>query len=357
MLDGRRKPVQPMAGRLPDGNVQALQQFVNQSPWDPLPVRRRIAGRLSEAITTQVWVIHDVSFPKCGRSSAGVARQCCGALGKRTNCQVAVSVHAATDAASGPGPAVVSAPRREWTDEPGRCRRAGIRDGTVHQEKWRLALGPLDNVNEWGPRAPVVVADAGYGVSAPFRHGLEERGLSYVLAPNGKEVAPTSWTSRAPAAGLRRTGSTDAGPVPNGAAVSFSSRCRCRCRCPGRFADVAWRQGGRAARAARAKISRFAVLTLRTAGMQSLAATQAASDVRVGVGGAEHGRRDRPGLDGDRLVGRPVAEDPGTPAGAVGGAGPRPGPPPPPGGPRGGGGGGPRPPAPGRPTVGRWKRG
>ncbi|MEV7855041.1 transposase [Streptomyces sp. NPDC088183] len=32
-----------MAGRLPDGNVQALQQFVNQSPWDPLPVRRRIA--------------------------------------------------------------------------------------------------------------------------------------------------------------------------------------------------------------------------------------------------------------------------------------------------------------------------
>jgi hypothetical protein len=45
MLDGRRKSVQPMAERLPDGNMQALQQFVNQSPWDPLPVRRRIAER------------------------------------------------------------------------------------------------------------------------------------------------------------------------------------------------------------------------------------------------------------------------------------------------------------------------
>ncbi|MGW0986422.1 transposase, partial [Streptomyces sp. NPDC002486] len=33
MLDGRRKSVQPMAERLPDGNMQALQQFVNQSPW------------------------------------------------------------------------------------------------------------------------------------------------------------------------------------------------------------------------------------------------------------------------------------------------------------------------------------
>lgn len=30
MLDGRRKSVQPMAERLPDGNMQALQQFVNQ---------------------------------------------------------------------------------------------------------------------------------------------------------------------------------------------------------------------------------------------------------------------------------------------------------------------------------------
>ena len=34
-----------------------------------------------------------------------------------------------------------------------------------------------------------MVADAGYGVSTPFRLGLQERGLSYVLALNGKEVA------------------------------------------------------------------------------------------------------------------------------------------------------------------------
>lgn len=29
MLDGRRKSIQPMAERPPDGNMQALQQFVN----------------------------------------------------------------------------------------------------------------------------------------------------------------------------------------------------------------------------------------------------------------------------------------------------------------------------------------
>ncbi|KOU66847.1 hypothetical protein ADK57_17925 [Streptomyces sp. MMG1533] len=40
MLDGRRKSIQVMASRLPDGNEQNLQQFVNQSTWEPVPVQR-----------------------------------------------------------------------------------------------------------------------------------------------------------------------------------------------------------------------------------------------------------------------------------------------------------------------------
>ncbi|MEW2425969.1 transposase [Streptomyces nigra] len=48
-------------------------------------------------ITPEARVIDDVSLPKCGRALAGVARQYCGAVGKRANCQVAVSNQAATD--------------------------------------------------------------------------------------------------------------------------------------------------------------------------------------------------------------------------------------------------------------------
>ncbi|CAM5718905.1 hypothetical protein SALBM135S_06195 [Streptomyces alboniger] len=59
----------------------------------------------------------------------------------------------------------------------------------MHREKWRLALGLLDTLAEWQLEAPVAVADAGYGVSTPFRLALEERGLPYVLALHGKEVA------------------------------------------------------------------------------------------------------------------------------------------------------------------------
>src|SRR5919112_5775359 len=72
MLDGRRKSIQPMAERLPDGNEQNLQQFVNQSTWDPLPVRRRIAERMVPLIGPDAWAVDDVSFPKDGKMSVAV---------------------------------------------------------------------------------------------------------------------------------------------------------------------------------------------------------------------------------------------------------------------------------------------
>ena len=48
LLEGRRKSIQPMAARLPDGDEQGLQQFITDSPWDDLPVRRRLARRMTK---------------------------------------------------------------------------------------------------------------------------------------------------------------------------------------------------------------------------------------------------------------------------------------------------------------------
>jgi SRSO17 transposase len=81
LLDGKRKSIQPMATRLARGDPeadadaleQALQQFVNQSPVGPDPVRRRLAQRMTAAIAPAAWVIDDTGFPKFGRSSVGVA--------------------------------------------------------------------------------------------------------------------------------------------------------------------------------------------------------------------------------------------------------------------------------------------
>ena len=38
LLDGERKSIEPLSRRVPGGNEQRLQQFINQSPWNPAPV-------------------------------------------------------------------------------------------------------------------------------------------------------------------------------------------------------------------------------------------------------------------------------------------------------------------------------
>src|ERR671928_1276226 len=77
LLDGERKSIEPLSRRVPGGNEQRLQQFVNQSPWDPAPVLAAYRARLTQALARPggVIVVDDTSFPKQGRHSVGVARQ------------------------------------------------------------------------------------------------------------------------------------------------------------------------------------------------------------------------------------------------------------------------------------------
>ena len=47
-----------MASRLPDGNVQAMQQFVGQSPWDWHPIWERLGRRMTAELEPESgWVI------------------------------------------------------------------------------------------------------------------------------------------------------------------------------------------------------------------------------------------------------------------------------------------------------------
>ncbi|WP_226599124.1 IS701 family transposase [Streptomyces violascens] len=258
MLDGRRKSIQAMAARLPDGNEQNLQQFVNQSTWDPTPVRRRIAERMLPLIGPEAWALDDVSFPKDGRMSVGVAHQYCGALGKQANCQVAVSVHAVTDTASCPLQWRLFL-NEEWAQDAERRRGTGVPDECGHREKWLLALDILDELAGWGMRPPLVVADAGYGQNADFRAGLTGRGIPYVVAVRSDTTAhpasavphtpPWSGNGRKPQPRYRHP------PTALAALAGDAGRDA--------FTQVAWRQGSRGT-----LHSRFLALRLRPAGVK-----------------------------------------------------------------------------------------
>ena len=184
LLEGRRKSIQPMAARLADGDEQGLQQFITDSPWEDAPVRRRLARRMSREIEPDGWVVDDTGLPKDGRFSPGVARQYCGALGKTANCQVLVSVNAATDRASCPLGWRLFLPE-SWDQDEERRRRARIPEDVRHRPKWQLALEILDELIEWGLQRRVVQADGGYGDITAFRVGLEERDLEYVVQVKG----------------------------------------------------------------------------------------------------------------------------------------------------------------------------
>jgi SRSO17 transposase len=180
MLDGRRKSIEPMAGRLADGDEQCLQQFVNQSPWDWVAVRRALARRMSVEIAPEAWVIDDTGFPKQGRMSVGVARQYCGALGKVGNCQIGVSVNAVSDDASCPLDWRLFLPE-EWDADAERRAKAHVPDELQHAPKWQLALEMIDELIGWGLAPAPVGTDAGYGEITEFRQGLEDRELDYVV--------------------------------------------------------------------------------------------------------------------------------------------------------------------------------
>ena len=184
LLEGRRKSIQPMAARLPDGDEEGLQQFITDSPWEDEPVRRRLAWRMTGEIEPEGWIVDDTGLPKDGRFSPGVAHQYCGALGKTANCQVLVSVNAASDRASCPLGWRLFLPK-SWDEDGERRRRARIPEEMRHVPKWQLALEIIDQLLEWGLERRVVQADGGYGDTTAFRVGLQERDLEYVVQVKG----------------------------------------------------------------------------------------------------------------------------------------------------------------------------
>jgi SRSO17 transposase len=198
--EGERKSIEPLSRRValpPELQVkdpdQALQQFVNQSPWDEQQVLKRYRALMARTFADPagIFVIDDTSFPKQGKHSVGVQRQYCGALGKRANCQVAPSVHYVSPKGHYPLAMRLYLPE-SWTDDPKRLERAGV-PAECHalKTKGQIALELLDQVRAEGLPGRIVITDSGYGVSEDFRAGLAERGLLYVAGVTAEMVVFT----------------------------------------------------------------------------------------------------------------------------------------------------------------------
>ena len=190
---GDRKSVQPMAERLAPGDYDQLHHFVAAGVWDAAPLETELLIQADKLVggSDAVLVIDDTAMPKKGKHSVGVAAQYASALGKTANCQTLVSL----TLARGEVPVMVALRLflpESWTSDRVRLQRAGVpAEHRRARTKPEIALAEIDRMIAAGVRFGCVLADAGYGLSAPFRQGLTARKLAWAVGiPRHLKVYP-----------------------------------------------------------------------------------------------------------------------------------------------------------------------
>jgi SRSO17 transposase len=190
---GDRKSIQPMAARSDAVAYYRLHHFIGAGLWDSAPLEATLWSQADELVGgDDAWlIIDDTALPKKGKASVGVAPQYATALGKNANCQTLVSV----TLASGEVPLMLSLRLflpESWTSDVGRMDKAGVPASLQeYRTKPEIAIEEIDRVIAAGVRFGCVLADAGYGLSAPFRQALSERGLCWAVGiPPAPEDLP-----------------------------------------------------------------------------------------------------------------------------------------------------------------------
>jgi SRSO17 transposase len=190
---GDRKSIQPMAERLAPGEYDQLHHFIADGVWDAAPVETELLVQADRLVggSDAVLVVDDTAIPKKGTHSVGVAPQYCSALGKTANCQTLVSL----TLARGEVPIMLALRLflpESWTSKRARLERAGVpTEYRTARTKLEMALAEIDRIIAAGVRFGCVLADAGYGMSAPFRQGLTARKLAWAVGiPRHLKVYP-----------------------------------------------------------------------------------------------------------------------------------------------------------------------
>jgi len=198
LLTGERKSVEPMAARLAPDNVssmhQSLHHLVADAPWRDEGLLAEVRGAVLPAMQKHgpivAWIVDDTGFPKKGKHSVGVAHQYCGQLGKQENCQVAVSLSAATWNTSLPIAYRLYLPQQEWAQDSERRKKAGVPEDIRFQTKPQIALDQIRQAVEVDVAGGVVLADVAYGNDSKFRAGVTDLKLLYVV---GVQSSMTVW--------------------------------------------------------------------------------------------------------------------------------------------------------------------
>jgi SRSO17 transposase len=178
-----RKNIERIAEQDGDVNYQNIQRCISDLDWSVQPVIDRISARANDTFSRSddnALLIDESGFTKKGKMSVGVARQWNGRLGKVDNCQVAVFGVLSSRASACPINTKLYLPK-EWTDDPERCRKAGVpEDRIVARTKIDLARSIVEESISRGVDFKWVGFDAFYGRDRSFLAWIEDRGRVFM---------------------------------------------------------------------------------------------------------------------------------------------------------------------------------
>ena len=142
-----------------------------------------------------------------------------------------------------------------WTGDVSRLKRARVPvEHRTPRSKPEIALAEIDRAMAANMRFGCVLADAGYGLSAPFRQGLTERGLTWAVGiPRHQKVYPVDVKLIWPITKVR--GKPRKHHVPDILSIAAEQMLA-----SAKWKTVSWRSGTKG----RLK-ARFAALRVRTA--------------------------------------------------------------------------------------------
>jgi SRSO17 transposase len=167
-----RKSVEPIAAQagVPRKN---LQLFVGCGVWDDETVMAELRRHVREELAEPdgVIVIDPSAFPKKGSHSCGVARQWCGRLGKKENCQLGVFLAYVSSKGHAPLDRRLYLPK-DWVNDPVRRAECHVPADLTYD---LLRRSRPDLPHKW------VVGDDEFGRASEFRAALRADGERYML--------------------------------------------------------------------------------------------------------------------------------------------------------------------------------
>ncbi|MBM9624068.1 IS701 family transposase [Streptomyces zhihengii] len=178
-----RKNCWTLAEHAGDATPDGMQHLLHRAKWDADAVRDDIRTYAVEHLHDEdaVLVVDETGDLKKGTATVGVQRQYTGTAGRIENAQVAVYlVYSAARGHAAIGRALYVP--RSWTEDPDRCRRAGIPDGLAFATKPQLAARMVERALDAGTPARWVAGDEVYGDNPHLRTALEQCRTGYVLA-------------------------------------------------------------------------------------------------------------------------------------------------------------------------------